>query len=59
MTVIDDNFEDKLYFQLKFVEFLEFLARLSLSIKLEEIVDPKYKRKHRKKTLLEYTPARN
>ena len=30
MTVIDDNFQDKLYFRLVFVEFLEFLARLSL-----------------------------
>ena len=30
MTVIDDNFQDKLYFRLVFLEFLEFLARLSL-----------------------------
>ena len=39
MTVVDDNLGDKLYFKLVFVEFLEFLARLSLMIRLVEEVE--------------------
>ena len=52
MTVIDDNFGDKLYFRLDFVEFLEFLARLSLQIKLVEIIDPKEEKKLRRRLSL-------
>ena len=34
MTVIDSNLDNEKYFQLSFVEFLEFLARISIKTKL-------------------------
>ena len=36
MTVVDDNLQEKSYFKLKFVEFFEFLTRVSYMARILE-----------------------